>query len=181
MFSVEVHATEVTAADMDLLKEALEQDDYSPALMAIYDYAIERTEIHFRTEGASGASGPWADYTSEPKYKNWKGSKLGVHGITPVLHWFGESSIKDALVRKGDPHHVGIITDKVFQYGTTLPFVEEINKGGRNMFGEPMKPRPVVSFTERDKEIMSKIMALYNSDPKISRTMLLRVARRNGG
>lgn len=133
--------------------------NYTKIFREVHKYLLKVEKELFKTQGASGASGKWADYSSEPKYAKFKKAKTG--RLTPILTWRRKSLLKNSLTIKKDPNHVFKNGKYEMIFGTSVKYAKDIANGGTNNFGEQMPARPIISLTEDNRETVRSIIQAY--------------------
>lgn len=110
---------------------------------AIVESTAQEVSLDFgrRQLATSGAAGgaPWAGYSGEPMYAAYK---MAITGALEPLKWKGSTDgLEDALVNKSSRHRRWSRRGDRYTLDITLPYIEQLEKGGVGPFGERFPAR----------------------------------------
>lgn len=111
----------------------------------VLPWIVEFVRLQFGTQGAHGASGRWADYSGEPKYRAYKQAMVG---HLKLLRWEigGEyEQLYPSLVNPGHSLNNTEIEDDRFLYETLVPHAPDVASDTIGPFGEPSPARPPIA------------------------------------
>ena len=107
---------------------------------ATHEAVLAWTRSQVQSGGAAGGR-PWAAYESEPKYEAYK---LARGAPLQPLRWTrADERLIPALTNPTHPDHVWASTRNGSSLNITVPYLRDIERGGRNQFGEPQPARPI--------------------------------------
>lgn len=107
---------------------------------ATHEAVLTWTRAQVDSKGALGGQ-PWAGYESEPKYAAYKAA-LGAP-LSPLRWTRAEERLIPALTNPSHPDHEWSNTGRGASLNITIPYLADIEKGGRNQFGESQPARPI--------------------------------------
>jgi len=133
-------------------------EHWTDAAPRLHDFLMVRMREKYDSAGSSEGT-PWADYGAEPKYKAFKGAVLG--DLT-VLRWKGgDERLYPSLVSTRHPEHVFKVGQNKVEVGTAVPYAARIERGGKNMFGEPAPARDIVGLGDRSVLRLVQLLTVY--------------------
>lgn len=117
----------------------------------VLPFVIEFVKEQFRTDGAHGSTGRWADYSGEPKYRDYK---LEIVGHLDLLRWEKGGQYEmlyPSLVDPDSPHNITQITGTDFEFGSDVSHASDVASDTEGPFGEPSPAREVLAFGESQR------------------------------
>lgn len=114
---------------------------------ATHDALLAWTRAQVASGGRLGGQA-WAGYESEPRYAAYKAA-LGAP-LQPLRWTRGEERLVPALTQPGHPDHLWTTTPKGAALNLAIPYLSDLERGGRNQFGEPQPARPIFNTRSGD-------------------------------
>lgn len=120
-----------------------------------HPFLLSHMRRQFLTAGRHGGAA-WRGYDQEPIYRYYK---RAIVGHLEVLRWeSGFERLAPSLMEARHKSHIFAARRDSMRFGTSVPYAFDLNKGGRNLFGEPMPPRQIIAFREsQKKEFISEL------------------------
>lgn len=116
--------------------------DWTPIEDNLHQILIDRQVSNFATAGRSEGR-PWPSYSAEPKYRAYK---RAITGHEELLRWDKNGTYERLYPSLTDPRDENHIWNQgrvptSFQFGTSLSYASELERGTTGPFGEPSPPR----------------------------------------
>lgn len=120
-------------------------------LQAFFMYQYK---ISFDTQGRAQDE-RWTDYRREPKYEAFK---KAITGEVKVLRWKGSDRLYRALTSRGSSDQVFIVSQEGATFGTSLPYADDLMRGGVGPFGEKFPARKFMALGKKGTKLLSKLL-----------------------
>lgn len=125
--------------------------DLAPTFRSVVGpFMTQHMRAQFSSEGAYGGS-PWAGYDAEPKYRAYKRAILGHLSILRWQKGGPYEILYPSLTALGHPANIFRVNPNSVVYGTSVPYAEDLNKGGIGPFGERYPAREIIAMTGQQK------------------------------
>lgn len=124
----------------------------------VQPWVIDFVERQFRTDGAHGTGGRWADYSGEPKYRSYK---MAIVGHLDLLRWEKGGKFEQlypSLTDTGHPDNISDIQGSRFTFGTSVPHASDVARHTEGPFGEPSPARePLAIGPDQRTELFTEV------------------------
>lgn len=109
---------------------------------------------NFATQGRAQGH-RWKDYSQEPKYRAFK---RAITGDLMLLRWKGSDRLMRALTTRSSSDQVFSTGRGGIVFGTSLPYADDLLRGGVNPFGERFPSRNYIALGSKTQKLLAKLL-----------------------